>query len=151
MGCSGSVPESAESAELVTATLAAIEQYRDAAKADSEKRKDHSYRLWWDHHNDQGEMWEYTTTLRKFLIQVKSACTNAKWDVQCKKDLIGFCKEYCSIFEGWAAEPYPAPGEEVEKRLVLVDKALAHVDRFRSCDGDYIHWTGYFMYGGSEE
>ena len=37
--------------------------------------------------------------------------------------------------------------QEVVKRVRLVDKALEHVDRFRSCDGAYLHWTGYFMYG----
>ena len=150
MGVSSSAPESAESTELVAATLAAIEKYRAAARADSEKRKDHVYQLWWDHDDDQGAMWSYTTTIRKFLITVKPACTNPKWDVQCKKDLISFCKEYCTIFDGWAADVYPAPGEVVEKRMLLVDQALAHVDRFRSCNGDYIHWTGYFMYAGSD-
>jgi len=244
--------ESRESAELVVAALAAIETYRQRAKDDAAKRSDKANELYWYHDNDQGALWNYTTALRKFLIQVQPACKNAKWGVQCKKDLIEWAKEYGTIFEGWAADVYPAssavgagasaddgthalregdevvakfpgfrgresnpyfaatvkninagkcsltyedgdfgddvradeifyaPGrpanwgkgdlrgndmlpdgaqpveiegagapvdvEEVGKRLQLVDRALAHVDKFRSCDGDYIHWTGYFLF-----
>ena len=79
-------------------------------------------------------------------MQVGPGCDNMKWNVQCKSDLIAFCKEYKATFEGWADNVYPPPGEEVDKRVQLVDKALAHIDRFRSCDGDYLHWTGYFVF-----
>jgi hypothetical protein len=137
-----------ESSAQVAATLAALNKYREAAKEDQEKYHDHANQVWWSHHDDQGPLWETTTQMKKFLGAVEAACGNSKWSTQCKQDLIGFCGKYRQVFEEWAENPYPEQGEEVEKRVNLAISAQGRTADFASSDGEFKHWTGYFMYCG---